>query len=349
MQKKTLIKKILIFGGTGFVGSELVNFFKKEYTVTLVSRKYSQLTHSKTDDRLILCPFAEYARVLAEQDVIINLIGENVIKKPWTAARKKLIFSSRVDFTKKLVAELKNLSEKSSSKKSSSQGFKQKLLINASAVGIYPNLNNQKSRALKEHDIEKDLEFNFLAGVVHAWEREANRLVDGAASIQSANSQSANSQSANSQSSSQSAGFRVVTLRLGLVLDRFTGVFPLIYLIHKLGLGGALGSGLDAFSWIALKEIPLIVEAVIKNPQITGPINTVSPELIDQSEFSNQLAKKTKRPNWFKIPPFILKLLLGNRANLILNTPFISADKLLGYGYKFKYATLADLINQKDK
>src|SRR5574344_1260401 len=108
------MKTIAISGASGFVGQSLVDFFSKQnYKVVQIKRDI--LNNSLKLDELI-----------NSSDVVINLSGANIINR-WSESYKKLLISSRLDTTKKLVESLNRVEKKD------------KLFISTSAVGIYDN------------------------------------------------------------------------------------------------------------------------------------------------------------------------------------------------------------------
>ena len=149
-------KKIIIVGGSGFIGTKLCEqLLAQDYLVTVVDLVQSRLTH----------PMLSFVKCnLAIEDIspsvldgaygVINLAGATIGKR-WNAEYKKLIYTSRIDTTRNLVAALGKLTHKPT------------VLVNASAVGYY---GDQQSTELKESaPAGKD----FLAQVCVDWEREA--------------------------------------------------------------------------------------------------------------------------------------------------------------------------------
>lgn len=154
-------KKILVTGGTGFIGSYLCNeLLKQGHFISIITRspgKYSEeqsknLQYIGWDDGL--------ADAMDETDIVINLVGENLFGKRWTESVKKSIYNSRIESTKKLVQAM----EKSTSKP--------ELFISASAVGIYGDSGNQ---LLDESSPPGD---DFLAKVCVDWEKESHKAID---------------------------------------------------------------------------------------------------------------------------------------------------------------------------
>lgn len=136
------MQKIAISGSSGFVGSEIVKYFKQKYTdVEFVF--LNRITCK--DEKLI-------ANAINTCDGVINLAGESIFQR-WTKANKKKILNSRVDTTKNIVNAFKLLENKP------------KYFISISAIGIYDsNLNDENSTNFND---------DFLSHVSKCWEKEA--------------------------------------------------------------------------------------------------------------------------------------------------------------------------------
>jgi len=148
------MKKILITGGTGFVGSYLAEeLVKRAYEVVIISRSKHQA--KKNGVR-----FATYEQL--EENVngsyaVINLAGHNLFDERWSDEVKGKILSSRVETTKKVVEAVKNSSAKP------------EVLVSASAVGYY---GNRGAEFLREDSFPGD---DFLSDVCKQWEEEAQK------------------------------------------------------------------------------------------------------------------------------------------------------------------------------
>jgi uncharacterized protein (TIGR01777 family) len=146
-------------------------------------------------------------------------------------------------------------------------------------------------------------------------------------------------------------GARVVMLRFGIILAAHGGALPRIALPFKLGAGGRLGSGRQWMSWLTLAEAVGIVRFALANSNLSGPTNAVSPNPVENAEFTRILAKTLHRPALFPAPAFALRLALGEMADaLLLSSQRVKPSKLEQSGYRFAQpdlpAALADIFHK---
>lgn len=180
-----------------------------------------------------------------------------------------------------------------------------KTLINASAIGYYP----PSHRSLKETDPPGS---SFLCEVVKAWEKEAFRAKD--------------------------YGCRVVALRIGIVLDQNGGALGRLLPLFKLGLGSPVGSGKQWQSWIHVNDLIRMFEYAMNQEKLEGAYNAVAPTPVQNREFSRSLAKSLKKPMWLPaVPSFMLKLVFGKMAQVILESQKVSAKKIQDSGFTFDF------------
>lgn len=139
---------------------------------------------------------------------------------------------------------------------------------------------------------------------------------------------------------------RVVTLRLGVVLSKDGGAFEKMTKPILVNVGAALGSGEQYIPWIHLNDLCLFMKYVIENKAIEGIYNVVAPEHITNTEFTNRIAQKLNKKIWLpNIPSFILKLILGEMATIVLNGNKVSSKKLQSTAFEFNYPTVEKALN----
>ncbi len=197
---------------------------------------------------------------------------------------------------------------------------KPELFICASAVGIYKTDNQ------KPHDENNSqLSRNFLGKVCADWENAALIV---------------------------SQVTRVVNLRLGLVLGSNGGLIKKMRKSFQLGFGVYLGNGAQPFPWIYIVDLIKMIDFIIKNPQISGAVNAVSPELISHKTFIKKMGIELKTYVLFRIPSFFIRLILGKASILLTDGQKVIPKKTLINGFNFTYKTIEETLHQilnKDK
>ena len=140
-------------------------------------------------------------------------------------------------------------------------------------------------------------------------------------------------------------GARVVMLRFGIILAAHGGALAKMALAFKLGAGGRLGSGTQWMSWLTLAEAVGIVRFALANSTLSGPANAVTPNPVQNSEFTRVLAQTLHRPALFPAPAFALRLALGEMADaLLLASQKMKPAKLEQAGYRFAQPELASAL-----
>lgn len=128
--------KILITGGTGFIGSALIKrLLPQEHQITVLSRSSGKVGKLFADR---VTPLTDL-QALSESDhfdIIINLAGAPIFDKRWTAEQKTIICNSRIQLTQQLINKIANMQHKP------------QLLISGSAIGFY---GDQGDTQLTEH------------------------------------------------------------------------------------------------------------------------------------------------------------------------------------------------------
>lgn len=128
-----------------------------------------------------------------------------------------------------------------------------------------------------------------LAEVCHAWEAEMRRLSDH--------------------------GMRVVKLRTGMVLSARGGALAKLLPIFSRGLGGRVGSGYQALSWVALPDLVRMYVEALENPKLIGPVNAVAPLPVTNREFTKALGAALAKPTLFPVPAAVVRGLYGEMAD----------------------------------
>ncbi|MFF3439708.1 TIGR01777 family oxidoreductase [Streptosporangium sp. NPDC002721] len=144
----------------------------------------------------------------------------------------------------------------------------------------------------------------------------------------------------------EEAGIRVVRLRTGLVLSGRGGMLARILPIFKVGLGAPLGSGRQYWSWISVDDWVLSVQHILKNPEMSGPVNLTAPEPVTNAEFTKALGAALNRPTMpLPVPGFVLRTALGEFAEEgVLTGQRVLPRRLLDSGHAFRHTRLDEAL-----
>ncbi|MCT7618592.1 TIGR01777 family oxidoreductase [Aliarcobacter butzleri] len=278
------MKTIAISGANGFVGTSLTNFFSSfRYKIVPLSRD-------------ILNNKSKLEEVLNSTDIVINLAGANIINR-WSESYKKLLYSSRIDTTSKIVNAISSISNKP------------KLLISTSAVGIYDNKSIYDENGSFSND--------FLSNLCQNWEKEALKA--------------------------KSEATKVAIFRFGIILGKDGGALQKMITPFKFGLGGTIGSGKQAFSFIHISDLLNAYKFVIEN-DYDGVFNLTAPTPTTNKGLTLALGKTLKRPTILPVPEFVLKLIFSEGARVLTDGQSAIPKKLLDLGFEFKFKTIEETI-----
>lgn len=278
------MQTIAITGASGFVGTSLTKYFSKlGYRIIPISRD-------------ILNNQQKLEEILNSSEIVINLAGANIINR-WSESYKKLLYSSRLDTTSKIVNAIKNINNKP------------KLLISTSAVGIYDNKGTYSE--------DGNYSDNFLSKLCQDWEKEAIKA--------------------------RNEITKVSIFRFGIVLGKDGGALQKMITPFRLGLGGVIGSGKQAFSFIHIDDLLNAYKFVIENKS-EEIFNLTAPNPSTNRGLTIALGKTLKRPTILPIPEFVLNLIFSEGAKVLTEGQSVVPKKLLNLGFKFKFRTIESTI-----
>ena len=298
--------RVLITGATGLVGRELTAaLLQKNHQVNFLTTRASQRNTLADAQGFLWDPSQNNIDSQCFEGVdVIIHLAGTSISIPWTSKNKKAILESRVETTRLLQKAYQKFS-----------GGRCNKFITASAIGIYPS---DSERLWVEEDSDQIKPNSFLQKVVAQWEGAVSELATEFSSI--------------------------IHLRIGLVLSNQGGVFPTLKLPTQWGVGAAFGSGNQYQPWIHVDDVArAFVHAAEKLDH--GIYNTVSPSPVTQNELIQQLGKKLKRPVFLpNIPAIVMRAVLGERSQLVLNSQRVSAARLVNSGFQFNYHSLEEAL-----
>lgn len=278
------MKTIAITGASGFVGTSLKKYFSAlGYKIVSISRD-------------ILNDNKKLEETLNQTDIVINLAGANIINR-WSESYKKLLYSSRIDTTSKIVNAINSVQNKP------------KLLISTSAVGIYDNKTTYDENGSYSND--------FLSNLCQDWEKEAKKA--------------------------KNETTKVSIFRFGIVMGKDGGALQKMITPFKLGLGGTIGDGKQAFSYIHIEDLLNAYKFVIEN-EFEDTFNLTAPVPTTNKGLTLALGKTLKRPTILPVPQFVLNIIFSEGARVLTDGQSAIPKKLLDLGFKFRFKTIEETI-----
>jgi len=186
-----------------------------------------------------------------------------------------------------------------------------KVWLNASAIGYY---GDRGEELLTE---ESSLGQGFLAETCRQWETTFTE-----------------------QSRSGEEKVRKVILRIGMVLGQEGGALGKMLPLFQNGLGGRLGHGRQVMSWIHLQDLVGAMLHLLRRDDLRGVFNGVAPEPLSNQDFTKVLARQLRKSALFPAPRAILRLVLGQMSEVVLQGQRVRPQRLEASGFKFRFPRL---------
>ncbi|HHH20020.1 MAG TPA: TIGR01777 family protein [Campylobacterales bacterium] len=185
------------------------------------------------------------------------------------------------------------------------------LLISTSAVGIYKN-----DQEYTEYATEFDE--GFLAHICQDWEAEAQRA--------------------------RALGVRTVITRFGVVLGRDGGALQKMLLPFKLGLGGMIGDGKQAFPFIHIDDLARFYLHAIEKEEVQGIYNMTAPQLTTNYGLTKALGSILHRPTILPLPSFVVALIFGEGASVLTDGQTVIPQRTLESGFTFTFESIEEVL-----
>lgn len=135
-------------------------------------------------------------------------------------------------------------------------------------------------------------------------------------------------------------GIRTVIFRFGVVLGRDGGALKKMIPPFRFGLGGRVGSGRQAVSWIHMEDLVRAILAAIGDPSFTGIYNLTAPNPTTNAGLTKALARALHRPAFLPVPGFVLKLQFGEGARVLTEGQRVLPKRLLDQGFDFRFTDI---------
>lgn len=188
--------------------------------------------------------------------------------------------------------------------------------ISTSAVGYYGTATTDK--IYTENDPAGN---DFLSAVCQKWEQTAHAFNE--------------------------LSERVILLRLGVIFSKEGGILQQMYQPARLGLSAVLGSGKQYIPWIDIDDAAHMIQHILTNKQIQGIYNAVAPTALNNRQLTHILAKVLgKRVLLPAMPQWIIRLIFGEMALLLLQGSRVSCQKIKDTGFTFTYEHFEDTLKK---
>ncbi|MBC7936059.1 MAG: TIGR01777 family protein [Rhizobacter sp.] len=314
-------RKIIIAGGTGFIGTALIKHFAEKDEVIVLTRGikntqtnlYQQHTAPGNipNTRYILWDAASkgnWTQELEGAGMVINLCGKSVNCR-YTQKNKEEIFSSRTQPTSILGEVIRDCLAPP------------KLWINAASATIYRHATDRP-----QDEYTGEIQNDFSVQVCKAWEKSFFDIL--------------------------TPFTRKVALRMAVTLGNDGVIIPYFNLL-KFGLGGRQGSGKQMYSWVHIRDTCNIIEWIYDHNEMEGVYNCCSPDPVTNEVFMKTLRKVTGHKFGLPAYEWMLKIgagIIGTETELILKSRWVLPTKLLQTGYRFEFDSInkafTDIVNQ---
>lgn len=156
---------------------------------------------------------------------------------------------------------------------------------------------------------------DFLATVTKAWEEQVDEI--------------------------DALGIRTAKLRIGIVFSEKGGALYELSKPIKYGVGAPLGGGDQYMSWIHIDDLCEMFIYAVENNEVKGVFNAVGPNPETNKVITKAAAQVLDKPCFLpNVPGFVLKIILGKRAAMVLGGSRVSSEKIQSLGFEFKFPEL---------
>jgi len=309
-------KKIILAGGTGFMGQEMTKYFGKENQIIILTRQINEKTNRNDYDSLSANDLknvsyikwdgkatGEWVNEMNDADLVINLAGKSVNCR-YNEKNKKEIFDSRTDAVKAIGEAIKKCDRPPS------------LWINASSATIYRHAMDSP-----QDEYSGEFHDDFSVQVCKRWEKI---FYD-----------------------QQTPQTRKVALRMAITLGPGGILIPYFNLL-KFGLGGKQASGRQMYSWVHIEDTCRMIEWIYDHKESTGTYNSSSPNPVNNKEFMSIFRKVTGHIIGLPAYKWILQIgapLIGTELELVLKSRWVLPTRILETGFQFKHLLLEEALS----
>lgn len=245
-------------------------------------------------------------------DVVVNLAGAGVADERWSDARKRLLVDSRVDYTRKLIAAMRE------------RGAKPKVWLQGAAVGIYGDRGDElcSDEVALIPPANRGAGFSqgakFLSDLCFDWE-------------------------AVGQEAARTFGARSVSTRIGIVQSARGGALAKLLPPFLMGAGGPIAGGKNWQACVSIEDLIGQILFLAMGDSLEGAFNCVGREPVTNAEYSRVLGRVVSRPAIAPLPGFALKAMFGELAEgALLASQRATPDRLTRAGFRYVFPSLEE-------
>lgn len=317
-------KRIILAGGSGFLGAELAKHFAAlGWDVVILARSPKSRTDGVREVAWDAKSLGNWARELEGATAVVNLTGRSVDCR-YTAKNRREIMDSRVDSTRVVGEAIAGCANPPG------------VWLNSSTATVYQHtFGKPHDESSREMDSATDAKDAFSVEVAQAWERalfEAGQPLTPSLS----------------PSDGEGEKTRKVALRTSMVLGLGrNSVFPVLRRLTKLGLGGRQGSGKQFVSWIHVEDFCRAIEWIIAHDDLSGPINQCAPNPLPNAEMMKLFRKVCGMPIGLPATEWMLEIgafFLRTETELIFKSRRVVPGLLLNSGFEFRFPTFREAL-----
>ncbi|MBX2924054.1 MAG: DUF1731 domain-containing protein [Chitinophagaceae bacterium] len=346
-------KKIVLAGGSGFIGSYMSRYWCEDNEVVVLTRKREKAGNNSygRSEKMAAVKYVkwdgktcgEWAKELEGADLLINLAGKSVNCR-YSYRNMKEIFTSRLDATRVLAEAVKKAIHPPA------------LWINIASATIYRNaLDHAQDEYAGEISELKAMNMPASSGediksFIYKWVGWLipPLFVDRKAKIKKDFSVRVCREWEACFEQIETARTRKICLRTAVTLGDGGVMVPYMNLV-KAGLGGRQGNGRQLYSWIHVEDLCRIAEWLEVNKEVSGTLNAAAPAPVTNTIFMKALRKAMGF--WGGLPAYkwmleIGAVMIGTEPELILKSRWVIPAKLLEQGFHFKYARIEEAFEK---
>ncbi len=297
------MKRIILAGGTGFLGRVLADhFLNARWEVVILTRSPNKTGDAGRQVAWDACTIGPWQRELEGATALVNLTGRSVDCR-YNARNRKEILDSRVNSTRVLGEAISRCAEPPP------------VWLNAGTATVYRHTYDEPWDESGEVEAATEAKDAFSVAVGMAWERALEEA--------------------------QTPRTRKIVMRMAMVLGLGkNSVFPVLRRLVRLGLGGRMGDGRQFVSWIHEVDYCRAVEWLITHNDFRGPVNLTAPNPLPNGEMMRTLRRVCRVPFGLPAEEWMLEVgafLLRAETELIIKSRRVIPRRLLESGFQFQF------------